>query len=143
LQQHQTETGQQTEGVLNKDFAASHPLKIMVAEDNEMNQELLLEILRRLGYAPALATTGTQAIAMLDKERYDLVLMDVHMPEMDGLEATRYIRTHYARQPHIIAITAGAMVKDREECYAAGMDNYLAKPIKLEALITLLQEVVV
>jgi CheY-like chemotaxis protein len=143
LQQHQTETGQQTEGVLNKDFAASHPLKIMVAEDNEMNQELLLEILRRLGYTPALATTGTQAIAMLDKERYDLVLMDVHMPEMDGLEATRYIRTHYARQPHIIAITAGAMVKDREECYAAGMDNYLAKPIKLEALITLLQEVVV
>jgi CheY-like chemotaxis protein len=143
LQHQQSQSDEQTEGVLNKDFAASYPLKIMVAEDNEINQELLLEILRRLGYAPALATTGTQAIAMLEREHYNLLLMDVQMPEMDGLEATRYIRTHFAQQPHIIAITAGAMVKDREECYAAGMDNYLTKPIKLEALIAMLQGVVV
>jgi CheY-like chemotaxis protein len=77
---------------------------------------------------------------MLDNKYYDLILMDVQMPEMDGLEATRYIREHVNKQPVIIAMTANAMVEDREICLKAGMDNYISKPVKIETLITMLRE---
>ncbi|MES2275270.1 MAG: response regulator [Bacteroidota bacterium] len=143
LLHRQTIADQQSENILSISFAAEYPLKIMVAEDNEMNQELILEVLRRLGYTPTLAKNGAEAINLLDKQRHDLILMDVQMPEMDGLEATRFIRSNHARQPHIIAMTAGAMVTDREECYAAGMDNYISKPLKLETLMGMLKGIVV
>jgi CheY-like chemotaxis protein/nitrogen-specific signal transduction histidine kinase len=126
--------------LLSKDFATAHPLSILVAEDNQINQLLILRILDRLGYSPALATTGNEVIQMVEQDRYDLILMDVEMPEMDGLSATRHIRNNHAEQPTIIAMTANAMVEDREACYQAGMNSYISKPLKLEALMLLLQE---
>jgi CheY-like chemotaxis protein len=103
---------------------------------------MILKVLEKLGYAASLANNGREVIQMLDKQFYDLVLMDVQMPEMDGLECTRYIRDNYDRQPVIIAMTANAMVEDKEECLKAGMNNYIPKPVKIETLVTMLQETV-
>jgi CheY-like chemotaxis protein len=128
--------------MLNKDFSERHPIKVLVAEDNQINQKMILRVLEKLGYNPALATTGKEVIEMLDNAFFDLILMDVQMPEMDGLEATRYIRQNYEKQPVIIAMTANAMVEDREECIRAGMNNYIAKPLKIETLVTMLSETV-
>jgi CheY-like chemotaxis protein len=125
---------------LSKDFALSKPLNILVAEDNPINQKMILKVLEKLGYNAALATTGREVIHMFDSLYYDLILMDVQMPEMDGLEATRYIREHNKKQPVIIAMTANAMLEDREICLKAGMDNYISKPVKIETLITMLRE---
>jgi len=143
LDQQQTETEQKPQSLLSKNFSVTHPLKIMVAEDNPVNQLVILKVLDRLGYTPVLATTGTEVVQMLEQEYCDLVLMDVQLPEMDGLQATRYIRKHHTKQPHIVAMTANAMIEDREECYKAGMDNYLTKPIKLQAFMEVLKAVVV
>jgi signal transduction histidine kinase/ligand-binding sensor domain-containing protein/DNA-binding response OmpR family regulator len=137
----QIENEVKPENLLNQEFAESYPLKIMVAEDNPINQKMILRVLDKLGYSPALATNGKEAIAMLDEQYYDIILMDVQMPEMDGLEATRYIRKNYKLQPTIVAMTANAMVGDREECLKAGMDNYISKPVKIETLISVLKEV--
>jgi CheY-like chemotaxis protein len=101
---------------------------------------MILKVLEKLGYEASLANTGREVIHMLDREFYDLILMDVQMPEMDGLECTRYIRENYARQPVIIAMTANAMVEDREECIRAGMNSYIPKPVKIEILVGMLQE---
>jgi CheY-like chemotaxis protein len=113
-----------------------------VAEDNPINPKMILKVLEKLGYNAALATTGREVIEMLDHSYYDLIFMDVQMPEMDGLEATRYIREHYKKQPVIIAMTANAMLEDREICIKAGMDNYISKPVKIDMLITMLRETV-
>ncbi|WP_428331766.1 two-component regulator propeller domain-containing protein [Mucilaginibacter sp.] len=126
--------------VLNKDFAINHPLKILIAEDNLINQKMILRVLDKLGYDPELATNGLEVIALLNNQYYDLILMDVQMPEMDGLEATRYIRQHFSRQPIILAMTANAMTEDKEICLRAGMNGYTAKPIKLDTLLTMLTE---
>jgi CheY-like chemotaxis protein/nitrogen-specific signal transduction histidine kinase len=139
LQHHRTVTEQKLPGVLNSGFSRSYPMEILVAEDNPINQLFILKILDRLGYTPALAKDGREVIEMLGEKYFDLVLMDVQLPEMDGLEATRHIRKHHTKQPRIVAMTAGAMVEDREECFNAGMDNYLSKPIKLEALMAALK----
>jgi len=109
-----------------------------VAEDNLINQKMILKVLEKLGYSADLANHGKEVIQMLNRQSYDVILMDVQMPEMDGLECTRYIRTHHKAQPTIIAMTANAMVEDREECIRAGMNNYLPKPVKMEALIAML-----
>lgn len=130
-------------GVLNKKFAESRPLNILVVEDNPVNQLLILKILDKLGYHPALATTGKEAVDMSANQNFDVILMDVEMPEMDGLQATRYIRKHHTNQPVIVAMTASAMVENREECLAAGMDHYITKPINLETFVSILKEVVV
>lgn len=140
LQQQLTENSRTTEGLLDKQFARHHPLNILVAEDMETDQTLILTILTRLGYTPALASNGTEVIQLFGRQYYDLILMDVQLPEVDGLDATRYIRKQHTRQPQIIATTAGAMVEDREKCYHAGMDNYLPKPINMETLIAMLRE---
>lgn len=137
----QFEAHPKPENLLNAGFSAAFPLNIVVAEDNLINQKMILKVLEKLGYKAALAENGVKVIKMLEKQFYDVILMDVQMPEMDGLEATRYIRQQYARQPVIIAMTANAMVEDREACMAAGMDNYISKPVKLETLITMLSEV--
>ncbi|MFD0751618.1 response regulator [Mucilaginibacter calamicampi] len=126
--------------LLNKEFAAAHPLNIIVAEDNKINQMLILKILERLGYAPALAENGLEVIALLDKQRYDLVLMDIEMPEMDGLTACRHIRKNSAWQPHIVAMTANVITEQQQECLAAGMDDFLGKPLKLDLLYTVLKQ---
>jgi CheY-like chemotaxis protein len=137
---HNGKEQQESYQKLSKEFAFSKPLNILVAEDNLINQKMILKVLEKLGYAASLANNGREVIQMLDKQFYDLVLMDVQMPEMDGLECTRYIRDNYDRQPVIIAMTANAMVEDKEECLKAGMNNYIPKPVKIETLVTMLQE---
>jgi CheY-like chemotaxis protein/HPt (histidine-containing phosphotransfer) domain-containing protein len=110
-------------------------LRILLAEDNEVNQRLALLLLEKLGFRADVADNGLAAIAALRERRYEVVLMDVEMPELDGLEATRRIHREWRDQrPWIIAMTANAMQGDREKCLEAGMDDYLSKPIRAEEL---------
>jgi len=114
------------------------PLSILLCDDNAINQKVAARILATIGYQPDLAGNGREALEAIDKKRYDLIFMDVMMPEMDGLEATRNIRErqkdaatypHYQNRIVIVAMTAQAMQGDREKCLAAGMDDYLSKPV--------------
>jgi CheY-like chemotaxis protein len=125
---------------LQSDFSMYHPLRILIAEDNPVNQQLAIKVLSRLGYAPDTAGNGQEALDMAGNETYDMILMDVQMPEMDGLEATRMIRERLKIQPVIIAMTANAMQGDREECLGAGMDDYITKPVNFEELISMLEK---
>jgi CheY-like chemotaxis protein/HPt (histidine-containing phosphotransfer) domain-containing protein len=116
------------------------PLRIIVAEDNAVNQKVAVNILSKLGYRVDLAGNGLEVLEALQRQPYDVVLMDVQMPEMDGLTATRQIceRRSPAERPRIIAMTANAMQSDRDACLQAGMDDYISKPIRLQALISAL-----
>ncbi len=109
-------------------------IRIMVAEDNRVNQMVALNFLQKLGYRAKLAVNGREVLKVLEETPYDLILMDCQMPEMDGYEATRQIRAGGGRQPRIIAMTANAMKGDEELCRAAGMDDYLSKPVHIEKL---------
>ena len=116
-------------------IALERRLRILVAEDNPVNQKLALRLLERMGYAADVAENGLEVIAALERQPYDLVLMDVQMPELDGLEATRRIRARWPDDgPRIVAMTANAMAEDREACLVAGMNDYLAKPIRVAEL---------
>jgi PAS domain S-box-containing protein len=117
------------------------PLRILVAEDNVVNQQLALLLLKKLGYRADVAADGLEVLQALEREPYDVVLMDVQMPKMDGLEATRRIHQRWpeGRRPHVIAATANAMQGEREACLAAGMDDYLSKPIRMEELAAVLR----
>ena len=123
------------------DLANRLPLRILLAEDNVVNQKLALRMLERLGYRADMAGNGLEVVQALRRQAYDVIFMDVQMPEMDGLEATRQIREEWSGEsaPRIIAMTANAMREDREECLNAGMDDYLAKPIRVNELIQALQ----
>jgi CheY-like chemotaxis protein/signal transduction histidine kinase len=125
---------------LTTDFSKKYPLRILIAEDNRMNQKLAMRILGKLGYDPDIAENGKEVLEEVSKRNYDLILMDVQMPEMDGLEATRMIRVCLENQPVIIAMTANAMQGDREECLKNGMDDYISKPVNLEELVILLEK---
>jgi CheY-like chemotaxis protein len=116
-------------------------LRILLAEDNAMNQKVALRLLERLGYRADVATNGLEAIEALERQPYDVVLMDVQMPELDGLDATRRIGERWPAEtrPHIIAMTANALPEDREACFAAGMNDYVAKPIRAEELAAALK----
>jgi len=118
-------------------MAARHPLRILLAEDNVVNQKLAQRLLQQMGYRADLASNGVEAVECVARQTYDVVLMDVQMPEMDGLEATRCITARWpaGKRPRIIAMTANAMQGDREECLAAGMDDYVTKPIRVDALV--------
>ena len=120
-------------------MAHYHPLRILLAEDNKVNQKLALYLLGRMGYRIDLAGNGVEALEALRRQPYDVVLMDVQMPEMNGLEATRQIR-QAALPVRIVAMTANAMEEDRAECFAAGMDDYLSKPIHIETLMAALKK---
>ncbi|MBW4665068.1 MAG: response regulator [Chroococcus sp. CMT-3BRIN-NPC107] len=116
------------------------PLQILLAEDNIVNQKVALHLLQQIGYTADVANDGLEVIAALKNRPYDVVLMDVQMPKMDGLEATRQIVASNPIRPRIIAMTANAMQGDREECLNAGMDDYLSKPIRLKTLATALNQ---
>ncbi len=125
----------------NTEFARQYPLRILVAEDNPINQKLAQRILQKYGYTPSIVDNGLEAVHALDQHTYDLVLMDVQMPEMDGYEATKVITERFGgSRPFIIAMTANAMEGDREKCLQAGMDDYVSKPIQLEQLLALFKE---
>jgi CheY-like chemotaxis protein len=124
--------------MLSVDFAQSYPLHILVAEDNVINQKLILMVLSKLGYKADLAENGKRAVDMLSEGNYNLVFMDMQMPEMDGIEATQIIRNQAGYQPKIIAMTANAMKEDKEECLKAGMDDFLSKPVMLNDLKNML-----
>jgi PAS domain S-box-containing protein len=115
-------------------------LRILLAEDNPVNRRIAILMLRKLGYVADSVANGLDVIDALDKQKYDLVLMDVQMPDMDGLEATREIRRRWPMNgPRIVALTAHAIEGDREKCLEAGMDDYLCKPINLERLKAVLE----
>ena len=116
------------------DMGSLHPLTILLAEDNLVNQKVAARMLQRLGYDVEVAKDGIEAVDAVHQTPYDIVFMDVQMPELDGLEATRRIRldTSLAHQPYIIAMTAAAMQMDRDKCLDAGMDDFVSKPVRLE-----------
>jgi signal transduction histidine kinase/DNA-binding response OmpR family regulator/HPt (histidine-containing phosphotransfer) domain-containing protein len=118
----------------NSEIASRLPLRILLVEDNAVNQRVATAMLERLGYRADLAANGLEALALLEKASYDVVLMDVQMPELDGLQATRRIRTRWpgGLGPHIIAMTANTLRSDQQACRDAGMNDYLAKPIRIE-----------
>lgn len=138
----------QLEGKLDHALATRLPLRILVADDNQINQKVAVRLLQQMGYQPDVAASGLEVLAALEKQPYDLIFMDVLMPDMDGLEATRVIRArqkqttefpNYLPQLIIVAMTAGAMAGDKERCLDAGMDDYLAKPIRIEDVRRILE----
>jgi len=122
---------------IDAQLATRHPLRILLAEDNLVNQKLALRLLSQMGYRADVAANGIEAIDSIERQTYDVVLMDVQMPEMDGLEASRRITQRWppGQRPRIVAMTANAMQGDRDECMAAGMDDYVTKPIRVDALV--------
>jgi signal transduction histidine kinase/DNA-binding response OmpR family regulator len=126
-------------------MASRLPLKILVAEDNVINQKVALRVLQQFGYRIDLARNGKEAVEAVERQPYDILFMDVQMPEMDGLQATRLIcaRLSPSERPYIVAMTANAMKEDREQCLAAGMDDYLSKPIRAEEIKSALERATV
>ena len=122
----------------NENMAADHPLKILVAEDNVVNQMVVKKTLKKFGYRADVVADGKEAVQACLERDYDLILMDQHMPEMDGLEATRRIRKNGRTQPKIYALTASVFKEDRKNCVEAGMDGFLAKPLDLVELTSAL-----
>jgi signal transduction histidine kinase/DNA-binding response OmpR family regulator/HPt (histidine-containing phosphotransfer) domain-containing protein len=137
-----SESPSQGEGEFDRRMSERLPLHILLAEDNAVNQKLALLMLERLGYRASVAGNGLEVLEALHRQQFDVILMDVQMPEMDGLEATRRIRAEFPTeaQPRIIAMTANAMKEDRLACLAAGMDDYLSKPIPMRQLVASLSK---
>ncbi len=125
-------------------MASRFPLKILVAEDNAINQQVIKRVLLQYGYVSDLAVDGKEAIRAVKRQRYDVVFMDVQMPEIDGLEATRRIggMINSSERPYIVALTANAMKEDREACTAAGMHDYLSKPIRQPEIRAVLERAI-
>ncbi|MBI3165570.1 MAG: response regulator, partial [Chloroflexi bacterium] len=132
----QPASAERSDQLFDSTLASRIPLRVLLAEDNAVNQKLALRMLERMGYRADVAGNGLEVLDALKRQQYDLIFMDVQMPEMDGLSATRIIRSDLAvsRQPYIVAMTANAMQGDREECLAAGMNDYVSKPIKVQEL---------
>jgi signal transduction histidine kinase/DNA-binding response OmpR family regulator len=126
----------------DQNLGKDHPLRILVAEDNAINQKVALRILERLGYRADIVANGLEVLQAFTRQPYDVILMDVQMPEMDGCEATQRIRSHWAdeHQPRIIALTADALEGQREEYLNAGMDEYISKPMKIHELVDALKK---
>ena len=123
-------------GRIDTGFGQRRPLRILLAEDNVINQKVATRILSQMGYRPDVVQNGLEVLSALERQKYDVILMDVQMPEMDGLEATRQVRELWTgtRRPWIIAMTANAMASDKQMCLNAGMDGYISKPVRIEAL---------
>jgi CheY-like chemotaxis protein len=118
----------------------SRPLRILLAEDNVSSQKVAQQMLKKMGYKVDTVANGIEALQALEQQHYDVVLMDLRMPEMDGLEATRIIRQRWPDGPKIIAITAYALEGDREKFIEAGMDDYISKPVQKEDLANMLEK---
>jgi signal transduction histidine kinase/BarA-like signal transduction histidine kinase len=127
--------------LLHAEFATINPLQILVAEDNQINQKLIVRILNKLGYMPIVAQNGLEVLNLVQKQDFNLILMDIQMPEMDGLEATKALRATNIKQPVVVAMTANALLEDKEMCLAVGMNDYLSKPLNIERLLTVLSSV--
>jgi len=140
IRKHEEIEEQVSQNKLSADFSANYPCTLLIAEDKLPNQLVIVNILNRLGYQPELVRNGEEAIEAIYKKDYDMVLMDVHMPVMDGLTATQLIRKKQFKQPVIIALTANALKGDEQDCLDAGMDDYIAKPIRLEDLMVKLKK---
>jgi two-component system sensor histidine kinase/response regulator len=125
---------------LTTNFSKKFPFNILIAEDNQMNQHVILNILRKMGYLPDLVKNGQEAIEAVNQKDYGIILMDIQMPFIDGLEATQIIRKTLTKQPVIIALTANAMTNDEETCINAGMNDYIRKPFKPEELMNRLEK---
>ena len=127
---------------LDKELANKMPLSILLVDDNKTNQKLASLVLGRLGYKPDIASNGAEAVSKQIDTNYDVILMDIEMPEMDGVDATKAIRAaedKSARPVYIVATTANAMQGDRERYLAAGMDGYVSKPIRISELVSALE----
>jgi len=140
LEKHKTAASNNVKPILSDEFAYLYPYKMLVAEDNLMNQKLIMRVLHKLGYQPDLANNGMEVLDQMKNMHYDLILMDVQMPELDGLETTRIIRQQYGEKPQIVALTANALTEDKLACIEAGMNGYLSKPLDLEQLVAMLKE---
>jgi CheY-like chemotaxis protein len=137
------EAGEEPAEVATDGKQAMSSLRILLAEDNAMNQKVALRLLERLSYSADVVSNGLEALAALERRPYDVVLMDVQMPELDGLDASRRICQRWPPEsrPHIVAMTANALPEDREACFAAGMNDYVAKPIRVDELAAALKRV--
>ncbi|MFT3687424.1 MAG: two-component regulator propeller domain-containing protein [Phycisphaerales bacterium] len=122
-------------------FAQTYPLRILVAEDNKINQKFIEFILKKLGYEADIVHNGIEVLKIMETKTYDVILMDVQMPEMDGFEATSIIKNKEGGKPVIVAMTANAMFEDKELCLQQGMDDYLGKPMKIEEVTELLSKI--
>ncbi len=139
----QLDVGEKDKAAAYENLSAQKPLSILVAEDNPSNQRVLVAMLKRLGYRPDAVADGCEVLQALQIRPYDLIFMDIKMPEMDGLTATKEIRKRWPDNgPKIVAITAFAMDGDQEKCLEAGMDGYIAKPVKIDNLATLLRNII-
>ncbi|MGD0954643.1 MAG: PAS domain S-box protein [Methanotrichaceae archaeon] len=133
--------GRMDSGPTSESFPELKPMRILVAEDNPSNQRVLVEMLKRLGYRADAVADGREVVQAFERQYYDLVLMDIKMPEMDGITATQVIRKLRPENgPKIVAITAFALEGDREKCLEAGMDDYIAKPVKMNELADILEK---
>jgi signal transduction histidine kinase/ligand-binding sensor domain-containing protein/CheY-like chemotaxis protein len=126
--------------LLSEEFAKKFPMNILIAEDNLINQKLITKVIAKLGYTPLVVNNGNQVLETINEEFFDIILMDVQMPELDGLETTRIIRRREIKQPFIIAMTASAMAEDRAECLDAGMNYFISKPISISDLVNVLEK---
>ena len=127
--------------VIDSGLAERLPLRILLAEDNAINQKLTLRILEKMGYHADAVGNGLEVLEAVRRQPYDLIFMDIQMPEMDGLDATRHLVAEWPveERPVIIAMTAAAMHGDRELCLAAGMDDYISKPVRMAELSAILE----
>jgi CheY-like chemotaxis protein len=127
----------------DRSLAQRLPLRVLLADDNIMNQRVCLAVFKRLGYAVHIVGTGVEVLQALDAAPYDIIFLDVQMPEMDGYETARHIRARWAAndaaRPRMIALTANAMPGDRDLCLSAGMDDYISKPMQIQVLQTTLE----
>ncbi len=123
--------------------SAPEQISILLAEDNPFNQKVATRMLQKIGYEADIVVNGKEALESLSQKRYHVILMDIQMPEMDGLEATRQIRKTYSveQQPYIIAMTGHTSNEDRQQCLQNGMDDYISKPLKVDVLKQALQNV--
>ena len=139
LHRYSNQSRSKEQSLFNANFASQFPLKILLAEDNLVNQKVAIRFLNRLGYRVDVVANGLEVIESMYRQNYDVILMDVFMPEMDGLTATKRIMIEFDHRPWIIALTANALRGDRDICIQSGMQDYVSKPIQVKDLMDALE----